>query len=461
LLFAVCLSAVIPSRMARRNTLGPRFYATRYHPGMRTLLADDRFRQYALAKLLQLAGQNALIYGLFILVIEKQESSLSTSLFVLCSVIPSVILSIPGGIVADGLPRKLTILVMLTARIAIILMFIRFDVSLPLVLGLTVLIWTIYQFYSPAENAALVAVTPSGMLVQANAVMYVVSLIAQLGGAGFIAPAALKTFDDSGLFVITLLLVFGGLYLFTSIRDLSPADPPKQREGVLRSFSYGLRYFRADALGARAMLQFVLLSTATTMVLVAVPSYLEEVLETGVINAVYIFSPGAIGVAFGLAVAPVLTRVLGGPTVTLLGFIAFAGALAALAAVDPLSQAMQGWGYFDWARETFNVNLLVATTMVVVPLGGLGIALVNVSSRALIYERAETARLGQIFATQSAIGSLASIIPTLTAGLLIDHIDVRYFLGGIAALLIASLIPLLNFGRSRAHIPAEQLMQEV
>ncbi|MEX0750553.1 MAG: MFS transporter [Dehalococcoidia bacterium] len=428
---------------------------------MRQLLLDARFRQYAIAKLLQLAGQNALIYGLFILVIEKQESSLSTSLFVLCSVLPSVLLSIPGGVVADATPRKMTILLMLVARLAIILMFIRFDVSLPLVLGLTLLIWAIYQFYSPAENAALIAVTPPGMMVQSNAVMYIVSLIAQLGGAGFIAPLALKTFDASGLFVVTLLLVFGGLFMFAGIRNLSPAEPPKHREGLLRSFSFGLRYFRADPLATRAMLQFVLLSSATTMVIVAVPRYLEDVLSTGVINAVYIFSPGAIGVAFGLAVAPLMTRLLGGPTVTLLGFIAFAGALAALAAVDPLSEAMREWAYFEWARETFNVNLPVATTMVIVPFGGLGIALVNVSSRALIYERAETARLGQIFATKSAIGSVASIIPTLTAGVLVDRVDVRYFLGAIAALLIASLIPLLSYGRSRARIPAELLMQEV
>ena len=428
---------------------------------MRQLLLDPRFRQYALAKLLQLAGQNALIYGLFILVIEKQESSLSTALFVLCSTIPSVLVSIPGGVVADSLPRKLTILLMLAARMAIILAFIRFDLSLPLVLGLTELIWTAYQFYSPAENAALIAVTPAGRLVQSNGVVYVVSLLAQLGGAGFIAPAALKTFDESGLFVVTLLMVFGGFYFYAAIPNLSPEAPPRRRQGLIGSLTYGIRYFRADPLAARAALQFILLSSATLMVLVAVPRFLHDVLSTGVINAVYIFSPGAIGIAFGLALAPFLTRWLGAPTVTFLGFVAFAGALLALALVDPISEALKEWRFFDWATETFHISLLVATTMVIVPFGGLGIALVNVASRALIYERAESGRLGQIFATQSAIGSLASVLPTLLAGVLVDRIDVRYFLGGVAALLIASLLPLLTYGRSRAHIPVEQLMQDV
>lgn len=430
---------------------------------MRHLLLDSRFRRYSLAKLLQLAGQNALIYGLFILVINKQDSSLSTSLFVLCSIVPSVFLSVPGGVAADVLPRKLTLLLMLAARMAIILMFIRFEVSLPLVLGLTVLIWTIYQFYSPAENAALVAVTPPGMLVQSNAVMYVVSLLAQLGGAGLIAPAALKTFDASGLFVVTLLLVFGGLYLFAGIPDLSLRRQAPRRERSLRSLSQGIRYFGEDRLVARAMMQFVLLSTATTVVIVAVPRYLEDVLSTGAINAIYIFSPGVIGVAAGLAVAPLMTRLLGGPTVTMLGFIAFAAALTALAAVDPLSTLMREWAFFQWARDTFHINLLVATTMVVAPAGGLGIALVNVSSRALVYERAPHDLLGQIFATQSMIGSLAAIAPTLAAGVVVDHVDVRYLLGVMAAMLVLSLVPLLSYGRGesrRSRIAAPDRMPD-
>ncbi len=427
---------------------------------MLELLREQRFRQYALAKLFQLAGQNALIYGLFILVIEQQESSFSTSLFVLCSVLPSVILSIPGGVIGDALPRKLTLLTTLALRMAIIAAFIRYDPGLVLVLVLTVLIWTVYQFYSPAEHGALAAVTPPGMNTHANAVMYVVSLLAQFGGAGFVAPLALKTFDERGLFVVTLILVATGALIFGATPRLSPAASATPREGPLRSMSGGLRILRSDPLLMRAMLQFVLLGSATTMVVVAIPRYLDDVLSTDVINVVYIFSPGAIGIAFGLAIAPLLTRILGGPTVTLLGFIAFSATLAALAAVDPLSTELQEWRFFSWATDTFHINTSVAATMVIVPFGGLGIALVNVASRALFYERADAGRIGQLFATQSAIGSLASVGPTLAAGVLVDHVDVRYFIAAVAAAMIVSLIPLLAYGRSRAHVPTETLMQD-
>jgi MFS family permease len=424
------------------------------------LFRQERFRSYTLGKLFQLAGQNALIYGLFILVIERQESSISTSLFVLCSVLPSVLLSIPGGAFADSAPRKPMILLTLAMRMAIILAFIRYDLSLPVVLGLTLLVWSVYQFYSPAEIAALPAVTPQGMMTQANSVMYVASLLAQLGGAGVIAPLALTAFDASGLFVVCLILVFIGAWMLGTTPDLTVAAKRPRREGLLRSLTVGIRFFRRDALSARAMLQFVLLSSATVMVLVAVPNFVQDVLGTAVVNAIYIFSPGAIGIAVGLAVAPLLTRWLGGATVSLLGFVCFAAVLAVLAVVDPVTQALEGWGYFTWARDTLNINARVATTMLVAPFGGLGIALVNVASRALIYERAAPHQLGQLFATQSAIGSIAAVGPTLAAGVIADIVDIRFFLGGVAAVLLVALVPLMRIGRAREHVRPEVLMQD-
>jgi hypothetical protein len=69
------------------------------------LLRRPRFRRYALAKFSQLAGQNALIYGLFILVASGQETALATSAVVLAAAIPSILLSVPAGVVADFAPK--------------------------------------------------------------------------------------------------------------------------------------------------------------------------------------------------------------------------------------------------------------------------------------------------------------------------------------------------------------------
>lgn len=427
---------------------------------MRTLLASERFRNYCLAKLCQLTGQNALIYGLFILVIEKQETSLSTSLFLLCSVLPGVLLSIPGGVVADATPRKPMLVLSLLLRMAIIVAFIRFDFGILFVLALTVLVWAVWEFYSPAESSALQAVAPPELMTHANAIMYIVSLLAQFVGAGFIAPAALRLLGEDGLFFMSFLLILAGAWFWLLTPHLTPRLERPPREGVVRSLSLGLRFFRDDDLAARAMLQHVLLGAATSMVIVALPRFLSDVLGTGVINAVYIFSPAAVGIAVGLAVAPLLTRLLGGATVTLLGFVACSAGLFALAWVNGVRAVFESQPAFAWAQDALNIDTLVVTTMLIVPLVGLGIALVNIASRALLYERAEGHEIGQLFATQSAIAAVASIIPTLAAGVLVDIVDPRVFLGAVGGLMLVSLVPLLRYGRARGQIGAGTLMQD-
>ncbi len=156
------------------------------------LFADHRFVRYCYAKFLSLLGQNALIYGLFIAVISRQESSVATSAFVLASVVPSIVLSLPGGLAADLLPRKLVLLLSLLLRMLVVYWFINFNPGVDAVIGLTFLVWTAYQFFSPAESAAVLAIVPRERLAHATSFLQALSLVAQLIGAGIVAPLAVK-----------------------------------------------------------------------------------------------------------------------------------------------------------------------------------------------------------------------------------------------------------------------------
>src|SRR5690606_15251782 len=101
------------------------------------LLRDERFLRYLWAKFLSLAGQNALIYGLFIAVITRQESSLATSAFVLASVVPSILLSVPGRHFADLTPNKFGLLRTLGLRIVVVHFFLHPGSATETAMGLT------------------------------------------------------------------------------------------------------------------------------------------------------------------------------------------------------------------------------------------------------------------------------------------------------------------------------------
>ena len=99
-------------------------------PVGRGLLHDTRFRRFALAKTLQLSGQNALIYGLFIAFIAEQDTYLAGSAFVLAATLPSVLLSLPGGVVADRLPNKLVMIGVQVVRVLIVSRFLGSSLSI-------------------------------------------------------------------------------------------------------------------------------------------------------------------------------------------------------------------------------------------------------------------------------------------------------------------------------------------
>ncbi len=406
------------------------------------LLADRRFVRFATAKFLQLVAQNALIYGLFITVIADQKSYLATSAFVLASVLPSVLLSLPGGLVADALPKKTVLLATMVWRIAIVWLFIDFSLGVGAVLILTFVAWTAYQFFTPAENAALPAVAPPHQIASATSMLQALSLAAQLLGAGAVAPIAVKFLGRDGLFYLVGGLLVTSTVFYAIIPRLSPAGRPQRRQtGWWSSLPQGYRAIRGDDDLVRITILRILLDTGTMMVVVAAPKFIEDSLNAGSEYAVYIASPAALGIGIGLLLAPPLLAFISGRTLAVVGYCMFTLVLIALPFIDPISLFVTNHvGFLDSLRSFTGLSRQVIMTVVILPWAGLGISLVQVSARAEVYKRVRPALIAQVFATQSALGSIAALLPTFLAGAILDVLPVEAFLGAVAAALVALAI---------------------
>ena len=68
------------------------------------LLSNPRFRRLLESRVIGQTAQNALLYVLLILVVTKTDSSVQTTILLLAFTIPSIVLGIPAGAVADFLP---------------------------------------------------------------------------------------------------------------------------------------------------------------------------------------------------------------------------------------------------------------------------------------------------------------------------------------------------------------------
>jgi hypothetical protein len=407
------------------------------------LLGYSRFRRYSAAKLSQLVGQNAIIYGLFIAVIREQESSLATSAFVLASVVPSIVLSLPGGLFADRLPKKLVLVGTLLVRMLIVYWFIRTEPEIGAVIGLTFVLWTAYQFYSPAENAAVLAVVPPEKLAQAASFLQALSLVGQLLGAGLVAPLTLWIFGEDGLYLIVLAAFAGAVAVFTALPNLSPAreQVSARQVGLWRSLPAGYRAIRADESLAALTVMRVLLDTGMLMLVVATPVFIEDVLDSGADNAIYLAIPGALGLAGGLVLAPLLLELVTPRSLALAGFLGFTGVLLLLPFVDALAPGITGlFGPPADFVTLFGVSEAIAATVVLLPIAGLGSSLVHVAARTEVYRRAPVGLVAQVFATQSAIGSLAALLPTIVSGVMLDLLPVRLVLVVIGVGLAAGAV---------------------
>ena len=416
------------------------------------LLGDQRFLRYLWAKFLSLAAQNALIYGLFIAVITRQESSLATSAFVLASVVPSILLSLPGGLFADFTPNKFGLLSTMTVRMALVYFLFDLGPNVETVIGLTFLVWTVYQFFAPAESAAVLALVPRDRLPHASSLVQALSLAGQLVGAGIVAPLAVHLLDTDGLYVIVFAMLAISFVLFALIPNLTAEQEREaKRLSPWRALPVGFRTIAADESLSSITLTRVLLDTGMLSFVVIAPIFVEEELNTDAGNAIYIALPGAIGIALGLLASPLLLRFVPARSLALSGFVLFAVVLLLLPFVDTYAPELAAWlGPFRELQRLVGLSDVIVATMFLLPFAGLGASFVQVSARTEVYRRAPPSVIAQVFSTQSAFASLAALAPTFVVGLMLDMLPVAVVLEAVGLTLVSlALLAWLTGARTR------------
>jgi len=404
------------------------------------LLAQPMFRNYWLARLLGQAGQGALLYGLLVLIVDRTDKSIYGSLFVVCSIVPSLLFGLFGGWLADRLPQRAFLIGLDVARAAIVALMLRTSADLTTIFAVTLGVWTVHQFYSPTENAIVARIVPASRLPDANSRANLALILAQVLGMVMLAPLLLKLPDERVLFGVVSALYLSAAWFHLRMGRLPGHEPGDKRRPPL-AFRRGWQVARADRPIFAALLDAILIGVGMSALIVIMPHYLVRVLDTGADNTVFIFAPAVIGLTLGLQLAPWLGRLIGHGRIATLGLMGFALAIAALGLVDQLTVVLTdtftGLGRLE---ESLGISTRTATTMLISVPAGFCSSLTTVGSRTVMLERAPEDVRGQLFATESTLGKIIALIPTLGAGLAVDLIDVRPVALIIAGLLVAGAI---------------------
>ncbi|MDP9370120.1 MAG: MFS transporter [Chloroflexota bacterium] len=418
------------------------------------LLQEESFRIYWLARIMAQTGQGALLYALLIIVIDRTDASFFSSLFVICSILPSIAFGLPGGIVVDALPRRALLVGLNLVRFAFMLFLMARDPSLPGIFAATLGIWTIHQFYSPTEGAALAALVPREQYVAAQALSNLALTLAQLLGLVILAPLLLKTAGPRTLFAVcgALFAVAAGLAALLPRMDehlaqrrkgrANRASGGRERRPTGRGLLGGWHAARSDRLAYEALADDVLVGIGMSSLVVIMPFYLERVLDTAKENTVFVFAPSALGLVLGLRLAPTIGHIVGERRTATMSLIGFAACVAALGFVRPLHDLLDHrLGLpIDPIADLVGIPRLVAIAMLLSIPAGFASALVSVTARSVLLARTPPALRGQVVATQALINNIGALVPTLLAGIAADLVGVEPIAVAIAVVIFTGAL---------------------
>lgn len=423
-----------------------------------SLLANPDFRLLWTSRLLSQTAQGALLYALLILVVDLSDAAIFTSLFVLCSNIPSIAFGLPGGIVADNVSRKFLLVTMNAFRFMFMIFLVASEPGLAAVFAATLGIWTIHQFYSPAEASALAEIVPSHRYTGAQAMFNLALTISQGVGLVVVAPLLLLIDGPRLVFVFAgvLWLIAGALTtLLPALNAQADKLRREPRRSLMESLGNGWRFVRGDRSTFEAIVSDVLVSVGMSALIVIIPFYLVNVLGTSQENTVFVFAPAALGLVVGLRAAPILARIIGDQMNALMGLVIFAVVVIGLGFVEQTYDVLTNTFRLPLQQITdaLSIPSLTLVAMVLSIPAGFASSIVNVSARAILLRRSPANVRGQVIATQGLIGNLVGFIPTLLAGLAADLFGVQAVAVGIGVLIIVLAFTARFIGRRSSSPP--------
>lgn len=415
------------------------------------------FRMLSYTRFFSRVAQNALNFGLVLLITEATGRAVFTSLLVLALVVPSTFAGLVAGTAADILPKRLIVFLANLARVAICVLFLLEGGSAVSYYLFAVLLATTSQFAGTAESAILPAIVRKDELARANAIGQAVGGAAQAIGLGVVTPVVLRLFDSrEGLFLIgaCLFAVAAVQVLFVGSTRSSERQEVGGEPGG-RWWTAGWRAMRSDRAVFHAAVELTLISATVIILSGLIPTYITDVLGVRVDFGAAVLAPAVLGVALGLRVAGLLARRVPHSLLSTTGFLGFVVSLGLLAVVNELASFLGGYGIFSWLNSVsigrFDGGGVIAMA-VMFPLG-FAYAVVSVAGQTVIDDRVPLSLRGRVGATQAAMAAVASSIPVIVAGALSDWVGVGPVFGLVAVVTGTVAVAILRSGRRSDRRP--------
>lgn len=411
------------------------------------LLANHGFRRLLESRLASHVGQNVALYTLLILVVNETGSAIHSTILVTALILPSIVLGIPAGALADILPRRTVLVLGHAIRAGLIALMVLNTDDIWTIYLLVLAFSTLGQFIGPTEAGALRGLVRVEQLTAANSWMTFTTMLGQAAGAVVLAPLLLKLLNEEAALTIAVVCYVIAAFIATSLQGLRAADPTepgdvRQETTLVEAIAAGWRVLETSRPAFLAMIYLTAVWTLAKALAVLAPRYTQDVLNISTENTVFVVAPAAIGAVVALLITPPLARLFGAARMAAVGFVLYVFATGSLGLVviirDFIVRNVQfNIPFVEQEVGVGAVDIVVMAMILSIPLG-FAATIVGVAGKTVLNEEAPQGKQARVFATQTALSDALSLVPLFAIGGVAELVGVREVL--LAASVVALVV---------------------
>lgn len=427
----------------------------------RRVLRNRNFLLIWCAQLISLTVLNAANYGVVVQVTNVTHSALMSGLAIIAFTLPAVPFSAVAGVIVDRLNKRQVLWISNMLRVVVMLLMLVSLLANPTnvwsLFALTFVASLVGQFFIPAEGSSIPLLVGERELMPALSLFNISLTVSQAIGFllfGRLVAAIFPSFTVSigtltlaiqpidMLFVVIAVLyaVCAVLILCIPARAFQEAHTYKHESGthievgramqnLWRDMVEGWHIVRADPLLFFSVIQLSVVGVIMLLIGELAGTFVQQVLHRPAEDMSLILAPAGIGLVAASVLVPHITERVGKIRLTVIGFIALAMGFLLL----PITQ---------WVVLRLNPQrgaespFLLWTTILLVLLLGVAMAVVNIPTQTMMQERAPDEGRARVLSLQYMIYNAGSIPVLLFAGAIAQYLGFNLLIAMLSASLL-------------------------
>ncbi|OGC43968.1 hypothetical protein A2548_05475 [candidate division WOR-1 bacterium RIFOXYD2_FULL_41_8] len=355
-----------------------------------------------------------LLYILLILVYKLTKSNLGVSIPLLIFGFSAVLFSPSAGVFVDRWNKKHVMVISNLLRGGLTLLIIPFmNHSLIVVFIISFLIFTISQFFAPAETSSIRLLVEKRDLIAANSLFMMTLMTASIIGIGLAAPL-------TNFFGITYVLIVAAfLHLLSTLATLLISLEHRERQMALGFISLfkelltGFEFIRRKAVIRGALIKLFFSTSVLAAVCMLSVSFSEKILGIGAANFGYLIFSTGIGMVIGGLFLGRFGHHFKRNRLAHIGFL-----LAGLALIT-LSQTQNIWLVF-----------------IAIFFLGTGNAFIVTPLQTILHEKVPKVVQGRVFGVQNMFINSAFTFPVVILGEIADLVGLHTIIASLGVLVL-------------------------